>query len=293
MNSESNYETRNFGRLQLEARAGKSLPAIKGIAAPFGKLSEDLGGFRERVFPGAFRASIRGERRDVAAMREHNPERLLGRQSSGTLKFRETREGLQVSISPPNTEFGRQTVEEIRRGDLHSMSIGFVAVNVSWAREGGQDIRELRDVDLFDVSVVAFPAYPDTAVAVRSLESWRGNKNADLEYEYRKREIDMPVTESGRSLELAYQNRLREIEMPGGSSLQTGRSTGIIGRKRRSRSTRPRVTALTMCGVDPAADAERRDVTLWALDRGYSIRRLEDPIFFHNVRLNFFRAHGR
>jgi len=272
MKQHPSWESRDFSGVHLERRANGGLPLIKGLASPFKKLSEDLGGFRERVFPGAFRASILGKRRDVAAMREHNPERLLGRQSSGTLKFRETREGLQVSISPPNTEFGRQTVEEIRRGDLHSMSIGFVAVGVSWAREGGQDIRELRDVDLFDVSVVAFPAYPDTAVAVRSLESWRGNKSVDLEYEYRKRIIDMMgETGSSSSLEREYEYRRREIEMPGGSPPRTGRFTRFISRIRADRSKR----------IARLAERERK------LKRAIELEGLPAGHYLHDKRRNF------
>ena len=238
MKQHPSWESRDFSGVHLERRAGGGLPLIKGLASPFEKLSEDLGGFRERVIPGAFRASINGERRDVAAMREHKPELLLGRQSSGTLKFRETHEGLEVSITPPNTEFGRQTVEEIRRGDLHSMSIGFVAVDVSWSREGGEDIRVLRDVDLFDVSVVAFPAYPDTSVAVRSLQSWSRSKGVDLDYEERKRDIEMYATGSNGSPEREYEYRCRQMDISRGSSLRAGSFAGFIGRMRADRSRR-------------------------------------------------------
>lgn len=192
------YEQRAFAEFRVHEEDGQA-PTLEGIAAPFGKLSEDLGGFRERIKPGSFRASIKGERRDVAAMREHNPELLLGRQSAGTLVMREKKEGLSVIITPPDTELGRSTVEAVRRGDLRSMSFGFVALDSKWERVGGEDVRVLGDVDLFDVSVVTFPAYPDTRVAQRSLLAWRDSLNEEeeskaaleLEYEHRNRIIDM------------------------------------------------------------------------------------------------------
>ena len=241
MDFHSNYETRNFGSLQLETRAGESLPVIKGIAAPFGELSEDLGGFRERIEPGAFSASIRGERRDVAAFREHNPELLLGRQSSGTLEMRETAEGLSVKIHPPNTELGRSTVESVRRRDLVKMSFSFKAVKDRWERSGGDDIRVLKDLDVFDVSVVAFPAYPDTSVAVRSLQSWSRNRDfrsTDLEYEERKRDIEMYATGSNGSPEREYEYRCRQMEMSACSSGRGERFSRFITRIRADRSRR-------------------------------------------------------
>ena len=193
-----NYERRILAEFRVHDEGGK-FPALEGIAAPFGKLSEDLGGFRERIEPGAFSASIRGERRDVAALREHNPELLLGRQSAGTLEMRETAEGLHVRIYPPDTELGRSTVESVRRGDLKKMSFAFKTENDRWERVKGQDIRVLVDLDTFDVSAVAFPAYPDTVVAQRSLLAWRDSLSneeeakaaLELEYEHRNRIIDM------------------------------------------------------------------------------------------------------
>ena len=52
------------------------------------------------------------------------------------------------------------------------MSCGYVVKDFELVREDGQDIRVLKDVELFDVSLVAFPAYQDTSVEIRSLEVW-------------------------------------------------------------------------------------------------------------------------
>ena len=218
MKRHEQWESRMLATIHLETRAGKSIPVIKGQAAPFGSLSEDLGGFRERIEKGAFDKSVRGLRRDVAALREHNPELLLGRQSAGTLKMREDSNGLQIEIDPPNDEVGRSAVSSIRRGDLTSMSFGFVARDFQWLRENGQDVRVLKDVELFDVSVVTFPAFPDTSVAARSLRSWNGGNHFggnDGGYAYRKREMEILFGSSGSSTrgDAGYAYRNRELEI--------------------------------------------------------------------------------
>ena len=128
-------------------------------------------------------------RRDVAALREHNPELLLGRQSGGTLRMKETSDGLQIEIDPPDDQVGRSAVSSVWRGDLTSMSFGFVARDFTWVRERGGDIRVLKDVELFDVSVVTFPAFPDTSVATRSLEVWSRSVEFSGAWETRKNKV--------------------------------------------------------------------------------------------------------
>lgn len=157
----------------LELRAGdKDLPRIKGHAAVFDVKSEDLGGFREIIRPGAFKKSLEGGA-DVRALVDHDPTRILGRNKAGTLEVREDKKGLFVDISPGNTSHGRDIVESIRRGDVDSMSFGFRTINDQWHIEDEETVRELLEVDLFDVSPVSFPAYPQTDVAARSMEAWQ------------------------------------------------------------------------------------------------------------------------
>ena len=186
MKRHEQWESRMLATIHLETRAGKSIPVIKGQAAPFGSLSEERRGVRDRIEKGAYRASINGERRDVAALREHNPELLLGRQSAGTLRMKETSDGLQVEILPPDDRNGRSAVTSIERGDLRHRSCGYVVKDFELVREDGQDIRVLKDVELFDVSLVAFPAYQDTSVDTRSLEVWSRSVEFSGAWETRK-----------------------------------------------------------------------------------------------------------
>lgn len=141
---------------------------ISGYAAVFDCDSVKMGGFVERIEPGAFAKTLRQP--DVRALLEHDPRWLLGNTASGTLRLEEDHRGLKIEIDPPDTTAGRDAVESLKRGDLKAMSFGFKTVRDSWASDGSQQVRTLHEVTLFDVSLVAFPAYPDTTVALRSLQ---------------------------------------------------------------------------------------------------------------------------
>jgi HK97 family phage prohead protease len=158
-------EYRANPELELRQEPGEPLK-IRGYAAVFNQLSEQIMFFRERILPGAFTKSLKN---DVRALNGHAPTQILGRTKSGTLNLREDDHGLFVEILPPNTSLGHDVVESIKRGDLDQMSFGFRVVTDQWKTENKEEIRELVEVDLFDVSVVAFPAYTQTSVAVRSL----------------------------------------------------------------------------------------------------------------------------
>jgi HK97 family phage prohead protease len=167
-------ETRYLPACELRIESGTDLPQIVGYAAVFHALSHDLGGFKERIQPGAFREALAAQP-DVRALVDHNPSFILGRTKSGTLTLTEDERGLHVVITPPDTALGRDLLTSLRRGDIDGMSFAFRAVKDTWSKQDGLTIRELQQVDLFDVSVVGTPAYPDTSVAVRSLESWQRN----------------------------------------------------------------------------------------------------------------------
>ena len=153
----------------LEVRAddeGK-VKTIAGYAAVFDKLSVVMWGFREKIAPGAFRESLK---EDVRALWNHDTNHVLGRTTAGTLRLDEDGHGLKVEIDPPGSAAG--FVESIERGDVSQMSFGFKVLEDRWDEdEEGQDIRTLLRVKLYEVSPVAFPAYPDTEVGVRA---WLG-----------------------------------------------------------------------------------------------------------------------
>lgn len=139
---------------------------IEGYAAVFNALSEDLGGFREMIHPGAFAKTIKEA--DVRALINHDPAMVIGRTKNNTLTMKEDIHGLRVAITPPDTSYARDLVASLRRGDIDQMSFGFETVRDEWHITNDEVMRALVEVKLFDVSPVTFPAYPQTTVGVRS-----------------------------------------------------------------------------------------------------------------------------
>lgn len=151
---------------QDEANATK--PKLRGHAAVFNSLSERMYGFREIILPGAFTDAIVND--DVRALWNHNPDYVLGRNRAKTLGLSEDATGLAVEIDPPDTQWARDLLVSIRRGDVTQMSFGFQVLSERWEKKDGEVIRTLTKLRLFDVSPVTYPAYPATDVSVRSLQ---------------------------------------------------------------------------------------------------------------------------
>lgn len=162
--------------LTIERRDGAA-SLIKGHAAVFNMLSQDLGGFREQVAPGAFTQAIKED--DVRALFNHDPNFILGRNMSGTLRLSEDSRGLAIEIDAPDTQTIRDLVlAPIERGDVNQMSFAFnVRPNgQDWAKdEEGRVVRTLKSVRLSDVSPVVYPAYPQTDVAMRSFRAFEAS----------------------------------------------------------------------------------------------------------------------
>lgn len=160
---------------KLEVRAaGDSAPEIEGYAAVFNQLSADLGGFRERIEPGAFSRSLLDN--DIRALWDHNSQYVIGRNRANTLALEEDERGLSVKAQPPDTVWAGDLLKSMKRGDVNQMSFGFFVVRDEWMDEEGMLVRVLKEVDLFDVSVVTYPAYPQTSAEARAtVESRKQN----------------------------------------------------------------------------------------------------------------------
>jgi uncharacterized protein len=157
-------------------KTGKKKVVIRGYAALFQSDSQDLGGFVERILPGAFDNVIkRGT--DVVALYNHEPMFLLGRESAGTLRLAVDERGLRYEIDAPESR--ADVVEAIERGDVRGSSFAFKVKGAGerWSRMGdGRQLREIVDFDgLFDVGPVLRPAYPatETFVSRRALDMAR------------------------------------------------------------------------------------------------------------------------
>ncbi len=140
---------------------------LVGHAAVFNQVAGDERYFLEQVAPGAFSESIGKD--DIRALWNHNPDYVLGRNTAGTLKLSEDEVGLAVEIDPPDTQFARDLMTSISRGDISQMSFGFRVLKQEWDEE--KNLRTLKQVELWDVSPVTYPFYEGTDVALRSRDA--------------------------------------------------------------------------------------------------------------------------
>jgi HK97 family phage prohead protease len=181
----------NVDGLKVETRADE-LRTIVGHAAVFNKLSGDLWGFREKISPGAFSDAIKED--DVRGLFNHDPNYVLGRNKAGTLRLKEDEIGLAIEIDPPDTQFARDLMVSIGRGDITQMSFGFSLVADEWDYSDQKNVvRTLKKVKLYDVSPVTYPAYEDTDVELNSLEekaaAWAKQNNRTNEKHRQRRRI--------------------------------------------------------------------------------------------------------
>lgn len=158
----------------MERRASTGLKPegkkLTGYAARF-NVETDLGEFIEVIRPGAFtRTLAAATAANVRAIYEHDGKALLGRLGAGTLRLEEDADGLKFELDLPETTLGRDLAELVKRGDVAGCSFGFLPVADAWT-DGVKPVRELRDVDLFEITITASPAYDATTVQVRGKQA--------------------------------------------------------------------------------------------------------------------------
>lgn len=192
-----NIEYRNFN---LELRGEDESRHIEGYGSVFNSRSLDLGGFQEIIAPGAFDGVI--ERSDVKCYLDHNAERGIlarSRNGKGSLSLELDERGLKYSFDAPHTNLGDEVVEGLKRGDYSQSSFAFTVESESWTKEeDGSYLRTINKIgNLYDVSIVANPAYTDTSVALRSLDAFKAQEETQIPEEV-KEEVkeETPVEET-------------------------------------------------------------------------------------------------
>ena len=109
--------------LQLRTVKGQALPEITGYSAVFGQLSDDLGGFRERLGPNTFDRTLLERPDAIKAFHNHDSNIVIGSTRKGTLELQTDEHGLAHRIQPPDNEWGRPVVDAIERGDIEGMML--------------------------------------------------------------------------------------------------------------------------------------------------------------------------
>ena len=150
----------------FQTREAEGGPIIEGYCAVFNSDYEIWPGAIEQVAHGAFTSALGG---DIRALADHDTRSVRGRTTAGTLELREDEKGLYgvIKINPEDQE-AMNLYARVQRGDVNQCSFGFDIVAEDYEhRPDGSDLWTIRDVVLYEVSVVTFPAYAETSVQAR------------------------------------------------------------------------------------------------------------------------------
>lgn len=160
----SQRNNRNVAYSNLELRSEGDGNTVVGYAAVWDSPSEPMP-FTEFVKRGAFSKTL-NDGADVRLLIDHEGI-PLARTKSGTLRLSEDNIGLRIEsdLDPLNPDAAR-VISAMRRGDMTQMSFAFRTIKDWWNND--RSVRELREVQLFDVSIVTFPAYEETVAELRS-----------------------------------------------------------------------------------------------------------------------------
>ncbi|MFP3420648.1 HK97 family phage prohead protease [Bacillus sp. SIMBA_154] len=163
-------EKRTFSIKGLEVRESgeEAAPSkIVGYGAVFDSPADIAGCFTEIISPGTFKKAL-DSNSDVRALFNHNWDCVLGRVKSGTLMLEEDERGLRFEVTPPETIWVEDLKKSMKRGDIDQCSFGFIVTKDEWDYEAEPAVRTIKEVELYEISVVSLPAYEDTEAAVRS-----------------------------------------------------------------------------------------------------------------------------
>lgn len=203
---------------ELRASGSGDNLTLTGYAAKFNVLSHDLGDYREKIAPGAFKQSIaNGD--DCVCTFNHDDNSVLGRTKSGTLLLAEDNIGLRFTCwLDKNQSSHRDIHAAVKRNDIQDCSFAFQCpedgcdFDQCGVMEDGVtpcNIRTLRKLTLVDVSVVVHPAYPATQVDARSIAAFNAKRTErkarirralDIAAEY----SPLPIEEISRCIRLGY-----------------------------------------------------------------------------------------
>lgn len=171
-----------------ERKDGQTADVIEGYAAVFNSDSQDLGGFVERIEPGAFDDVLND---DAYGLLNHNIDKILGR-NKRNMKLSVDDKGLKYRIELPDTETAKEVRTLIKSGIIDKSSFAFRVKEQRWENLNGEGqvkrvITKMKR--LYDVSPVAGPAYLDTTVSTRSFKQETKDKQAGLSLQLRERQL--------------------------------------------------------------------------------------------------------
>ncbi len=167
MEKRKNYQVRNFRSLDLNANDEAAEKIISGYFIVFNSETELYEGCFEEIAPESF---DNVDLSDVRALIDHETSKVLGRTKSGTLTLSVDAKGVygEIKVNEQDTA-ATNLYSRVQRGDVDQCSFGFNILDEAMeTRDDGSYKFTIKAIELFEVSVVTFPAYADTAVEARS-----------------------------------------------------------------------------------------------------------------------------
>jgi uncharacterized protein len=166
----TDIETRSF-RVPFELRTDGENQTIVGYASTFDQpYPVDM--VTEIIDRSAFTRTL-SEKPDVYALIGHDPSRILGRTKNGTLSLSIDERGLKCVITPVMTRDAEDTLKLIASGCIDAMSFGFKVVKQAFGYADGKTTRRITDLELHEVSCVAFPANENATLSLRAKQMAR------------------------------------------------------------------------------------------------------------------------
>ena len=164
---------------------------IEGYFAVFGSPYQMWPGATESIDEHAFDGALSD---DIRALIDHETRLVLGRNKANTLELKIDARGLwgRTKINPSDQD-AMNLYARVERGDVNQCSFGFDILDEGTQyNEDGSVHWTIKKVKLYEVSVVTFPAYEDTAVTarkrdyeqirIRKLQAWRDTMKARLKH---------------------------------------------------------------------------------------------------------------
>lgn len=265
--------------VELRAEGAPESRTITGRAVVFDTPTVIAGCYREVIAADAITDELL-QRSDVVLTLEHDLRAgVLGRYNAGqgTMQLERRDDGIYMSCDLPETALGDAVLAGVRRGDYSHMSFAFSVGQSEWSEdEDGIDLRTITQVSrLYDVSVVAFPAYSTTSLTARSAEEPESEDDpveepveepVGEESETSKEEEDMPETNNTP----ASQPEQTQVQQPdeqrnrqeGQPAEQRSANNEFIARNRQRRSSAEapslmRIIRSQMRNGTPMTDADQ------------------------------------
>ncbi len=189
----ANDMERRQTRSTVELRAADAAMRIGGYAAKFNTLSQNLGGFVERIAPGFFDKSAGDGWPGMMA--RYNHELLLGTTAAGTLRLGIDGTGLDYEVDLLDDDASMRVQKLVARGDVRQSSFAFYTYEDEWSMtEQGFPLRTLISGRGVDVAPVDQPAYLDTSTGLRSLAEARGIDVSEVQEMARANELAKILT---------------------------------------------------------------------------------------------------